>query len=108
MTLLQAVGWSMLFTLAGGSVLTYLLVAVSPWQPDGQLSRPLFGLFLLALLVTATGLGAAVAMALHRRFPMLAGAKRLRSPQPAVALRQGFLFACAVVVNALLAFFQLF
>jgi hypothetical protein len=108
MTRLQAAGWSVLFTLAGGGVLTYLLTTVPPRLPDGNVSQPLVALLLFGLLLAVTGIAAAIAMALHRRYPGLGGGDRSRPPRPAVALRQGFLFACAILVNALLAFFQVF
>jgi hypothetical protein len=108
MSRLQAAAWSVVFMLAGGGLLAYLLVDYSPWQADGSLNQPLVALFLVALLVGVTGVAAAVAMILHRRFPGLGGGSRQSPPRAGVALRQGFLFACAVLANALLAFFNLF
>jgi hypothetical protein len=96
------------FTLGGGALLAYLLLAVSPWQQDGRLDRLLVVLFLGALLVCITGLGGAVALILHSRYPTLGGGHRQRTARPAVALRQGFLLGCAVVMLALLAFFRIF
>lgn len=108
MTRTQAVAWSLFFTLAGGGLVGFLLINLSPWQPDGGLNTPLVALFLAALLFAATGLGAVVALLLHRRFPVLGGGGRYSAPQPQFALRQGFLFACVLVANALLAFWGLF
>jgi hypothetical protein len=96
------------FTLGGGGLLAYLLSSVSPWQADGQLDRLRVALFFGALLISITGLGGAVALALHRRYPNLGGGNRQRSARPAVALRQGFLLGCAVVILAILAFFRIF
>jgi hypothetical protein len=108
MSRIQAVSWSLLFMLAGGGVLAYLLMTASPWQPDGNFNQPLFALFLLGLLLAVTGVAASIALTLHRRFPGLGGGDRRTPPRPGVALRQGFLFACAILANALLAFFQVF
>lgn len=108
MTRAYATFWSLLFALAGGSGLAYLAVNFSPWQVEGYLNRPLVILMFGAMLVGVTGVAALGALALQQRFPALGGGSRLRAPQPALALRQGLLFACAVVANALLAFFQLF
>lgn len=107
MTRTQAVAWSLLFALAGGGLSGYLVLNQSPWQPDGNLNTPLVTLFLGALLFAATGLGAVVALILHRRFPVLGGGSRYSAARPQFALRQGFLFACVLLANALLAFFGL-
>jgi hypothetical protein len=108
MTRLHAVSWSLLFTLAGGSALAYLLTSVSPHLSDGQLDLPMLVLFLLAFLLLMTGVTAAMALLIHQRWPGLGGGKRYTRAKPTVALRQGFLFACAVIANLLLAFFQMF
>jgi hypothetical protein len=107
MTRTQAVVWSLFFMLAGGGGFGYLLLNHSPWQPDGNLNIPLIALFLGALFWAATGLGAVVALILHRRFPLLGGGSRYSAARPHFALRQGFLFACVLLANALLAFFAL-
>ena len=108
MTRLQAGSWSVLFTLVGGAIMAYLLTTVSPRLPDGNVNQPLVMLLLVGLLLGMTGLAAAIALALHRRYPGLGGGNRTRPPRPSVALRQGFLFACAILANALLVFFQVF
>ena len=108
MTRAQVTVWSLLLVASGGSFLGYLLSSVSPWLADGSLNYPLVWLFLTALGVALCGLGSGIALAIQRRYPRLAGGTRYRPPRPNVALRQGFLFACAVVANALLAFFQVF
>lgn len=108
MTRTQAVAWTLLFLLGGAGVFGYLLLYLSPWQPDGRLNGPLVALFLFALLFVVTGFGAAVALLLHRRFPTLGGGSRYAAPKPAFALRQGFLFACALVANVVLALFELY
>lgn len=108
MTRVQVLIWSLLLIVCGGGLLGYLLISVSPWLADGSLNYPLIWLFLAALGMALCGLGSTVALALQRRYPRLAGGTRYRQPRPNIALRQGFLFACAVVANALLAFFQVF
>lgn len=107
MTRTQALALALLLALAGGALLTYLLFYLPPRHADGSLDRPVFALFLVALLLTATGIGALGALALHQRYPALAGAGRYKKPAAAVALRQGFIVGCALVVYALLAYFVL-
>lgn len=106
MTRLQAACWAILSLAIGGSLLGYLLTTVSPYAA-GQLNLLVIGLFLGALLLGVFGLGAAVALMIHARFPSVGGGTRLRPPPPTVALRQGLLVACAVVAILLLAFFQI-
>jgi hypothetical protein len=108
MTRLQAIVFAVLMTLVGGGTLTHTMLYLPPRQPDGSLDRPVFVLFLVGLLLVVTGIGALVALALHRRYPALAGASRNRAPAAAVGLRQGFLLGCALVAYLLLAFFQIF
>lgn len=108
MTRLQVLGWVGLLLLAGGGGVGYLLTSMPPRQSDGQLNTPLVALFFLALLLLLTGLGAGVALLLQQRWPALGGAKRYKAPQPGFALRQGFLLACAVLANLLLALFRMF
>jgi hypothetical protein len=108
MTRLHTISWSLLLMLAGSSALAYLLTSVSPHLSDGQLDLPMLVLFLLALLLLVTGVGTAVALLIHRQWPSLGGSKRRSLSKPNVALRQGFLFACAIIANLLLALFQMF
>ncbi len=92
-------------TAAGGALLLgYLLWAVPPTFPDGEVNTAALILFLFGLLALVFGLGSLVALALHRRWPALAGLRdRRRKPQPWVALRQGALLALAVGVMLVLA-----
>ena len=91
-------------TAVGGMlVLLYLLWAVPPILPDGQTNNAAVILFLLGLLFLVFGLGSLVALALHRRWPALAGVRDLRRrADPWVAARQGALLALAVGTMLLL------
>lgn len=96
-------GTASLTAAAGALILGYLLWAVPPTYPDGQLNMAALILFLFGLLALVFGLGSLVALALHRRWPALAGIRdRRRKPQPWVALRQGVLLALAVGVMLVL------
>ena len=87
----------------GVLLLGYLLWAVPPILPTGQTNNAALLLFLLGLLALVFGLGALVALALHRRWPSLAGVRDpRRRPDPWVAARQGVLLALAVGVMLLL------
>jgi hypothetical protein len=91
--------------LAGAAGLGYVLLAVPPYDAAGDLSVGALLLFFGCLFLFAGGIGALAAMALHRRWPALAGRRqRLRpyAPPPLdAALRQGILFG--LVVATLLA-----
>lgn len=89
-------------------MLTYLLMTIPPYHEDGQLNGSMISLFFTGLLTLTTGLATGVALLVHRRWPALGGAKRYTPPHADFALRQGFFFACAIVGNTLLAFFQMF
>lgn len=87
----------------GALLLGYLLWAVPPTFIDGSVNMAALILFLFGLLSLVFGLGSLVALALHRRWPALAGIRdRRRKPQPWVALRQGALLALAVGVMLVL------
>ena len=104
----QVVVWSSVAMLAGGALTAYLLLSVSPALPEGQPNYPAILLFFAAVMAFVAGLGALVALALHRRWPALAGAGREPRDQaaPSVALRQGLFLAVAAGVTLLLAFLQ--
>jgi hypothetical protein len=104
----QVVAWSLVATLAGGAFLTYLLLGVSPFLPEGQPNYAAVLLFFAAVMALAAGLGTLAALALHRRWPSLAGAGRDPRDEaaPSVALRQGLFLAVAAGVTLLLAFLR--
>lgn len=92
-----------LAAVVGVALLIYLLWAVSPTLPSGQTNNAALLLFLMGIFALVFGLGALVALALHRRWPGLAGVRDpRRRPDPWVAARQGFLLALAVGVMLLL------
>jgi hypothetical protein len=104
----QLIAWILILIIAGGGLLAYLLRTTPPYHEDGQLNGPMIALFFAGLLTLTTGLASTVALLLHRRWPALGGARRFTPPHADFALRQGFFFACAIVGNTLLAFFQMF
>jgi hypothetical protein len=81
--------------LAGAAGLGYVVLAVPPYEPGGDLSIVALLLFFASLFLLAAGLGSLAALAMHQRWPALAGRRqRLRpnSPPPVEsALRQGIL-----------------
>jgi hypothetical protein len=88
---------------SGALLLLYVLWAVPPWLPSGQTNNAAVILFFAGLLSLVFGLGSLVALALHRRWPALAGVRDLRRrADPWVAARQGVLLALAVGVMLLL------
>ncbi|GIV75922.1 hypothetical protein FKZ61_001250 [Litorilinea aerophila] len=104
---LAAVAWAALALMVGGSLLAYLLGSVPPTLADNRLNIPAVTLFFLGLFLLSGGLASLIALALHSRWPTLAGVRSRRArPAPGVALRQGVLLAVAVLALALLAFFQ--
>lgn len=92
----------------GMLLLSYLLWAVPPLLPTGELNSAALILFLAALLALIFGLGCLVALALHRRWPGLAGVRDARRrADPWVAARQGLLLTLAVAVMVVLALLQM-
>ncbi len=95
-----------IFTLIAGTVLLlYLLFAVPPTDNAGVMDVPAVVLFFFGLGLAATGFGSLIAAILHRQWPALAGAQR-GAPDLTAALRQGVLFAVAVLALAGLALAQ--
>lgn len=89
--------------IAGMALLGYILWAVPPTHPSGQINNAAVLLFLLGMLASVFGLGTLVALALHRRWPALAGVRDpRRRADPWVAARQGVLLALAVGVMLVL------
>ncbi len=88
----------------GGGLLVYVVLRVPPLLPDGQANKAALLLALICLLLLAGGLGALAALALHKRWPGLAGARRRTRSRPAVALRQGALIALWAGIIVLLAY----
>ncbi|MDQ3248944.1 MAG: hypothetical protein M3Q45_06995 [Chloroflexota bacterium] len=107
MTRATVLAWSMLLCLGGGGMLVYLLRYVPPTLPDAGWHWPMISLFITALALLVSGIGALGALAVHRRWPGLGGARRHGVPQPDTALRQGFLLGSMSTVLALLALFRL-
>jgi hypothetical protein len=92
----------------GALLLSYLLYAVPPVLPGGEINSAALILFLTALLALIFGLGCLVALALHRRWPGLAGIRDpRRRADPWVAARQGLLLTLAVGVMLVLALLQM-
>lgn len=91
--------------LAGAAGLGYVVLAVPPYDADGDLSIVALLLFFACLFLLAASLGSLAALALHQHWPALAGRRQRLRPNspPAVesALRQGILFG--LVVATLLA-----
>lgn len=103
-TLLAVVG-----ALAGGALLSYLLVTTRPYAADEELNLWAVLAFLTGIFLLLTGVGGLLALALHRRWPALAGARtrqRRRMPTGEAALRQGALLGVVAVVLAVLAMLQ--
>jgi succinate dehydrogenase hydrophobic anchor subunit len=99
----QVMSVATLAAVTGVALLVYLLWAVPPTLPSGQTNNAALLLFLLGMLALVFGLGALVALALHRRWPGLAGVRDpRRRADPWVAARQGVLLSLAVGVMLLL------
>jgi hypothetical protein len=106
MTRARATLLSIVAILAGGGLLFYLGFYVSPRQDEGELNPLALVGFFIGLILLIGGLGALAALALHERWPALAGATagstKNGRPTPTVALRQGGLLAAIVAALAAL------
>ncbi len=101
----QALGTAGSAAVIGATLLGFLLWSVPPTYPSGEPNLAALVLFLLGLLLLVFGFGGLVALALHGRWPNLAGVHdRRKRPDPGVALRQGALLAAAVGVMGVLTF----
>ena len=107
MTRGQVLVWSIFLILVGGGTLGYLLQNIPPTAPDGQWELPVIALFIAALALLVSGVGALIALRLHQRWPTIGGAQRQASPKPETALRQGFLLSVAITAIALLALLRI-
>ena len=91
----------------GGATLVYVLLFVSPYTPEHQLSMVGLLAFFGGFFLFASGLGTATAIFLHRRWPMLAGPRPARRvaqrPVADAALRQGILAGVALAALVALA-----
>jgi len=95
--------WSSILIVVGGGALGYLLQNIPPTRPDGKWDLPIITLFMAALALLVSGVGALVALRLHQRWPAMGGAQRQATLRPETALRQGFLLSGAVTAIALFA-----
>lgn len=102
----QVLSRAAIATVLSTLLLTYLLLRVSPYQPNASLDRASIALLLAGLFVFVAGVGTLLALILHQRWPGLAGYAD-DELLPLVAVRQGILLGLAAVVIALLAIMQL-
>lgn len=97
----RAVAASIMAGLVGGALLFTILRSISPYSADQQLNGiALLGLF-FGVFMLVGGVGALIALSLHRRWPALAGVKarqRRQSPRAEAALRQGVIAGVVAVV----------
>lgn len=101
----QALGTAGGAAAIGAALLVFILWSVPPTYPSGESNPAALLLFLLGLLLLVFGFGGLVALALHGRWPNLAGIRdRRKRPDPGVALRQGGLLAAAVGVMGVLTY----
>ena len=106
----QAAVWASIAAIIGAASLYYLVTRVPPGSLPGDLNlTAVIGLFVAVLLLVA-GMGTAIALALHERFPALAGVDVRQpgtTPAPEAAVRQGILAAFTADVLLLLALLRL-
>ena len=100
---------SILGLLAGGALLVYVLRNLSPYNEGDRLNPAALLVFLLGVFLVIGSSGALAALALHRRWPALAGRKPRHRRQPlsaGPALRQGILIGLTAVTLVALAMIQ--
>lgn len=100
---------SILGLLAGGVLLVYVLRNLSPYTEGDALNPAALLAFLLGIFLLIGSSGALAALALHRRWPALAGHKPRQRRQPLAAgpaLRQGILIGLTAVTLVALAMIQ--
>ena len=95
--------WSSILITVGGGTLGYLLQSIPPTLSSGQWNLPVITLFMAALALLVSGIGALEALRLHQRWPAMGGAQRQAALKPEIALRQGSLLSGAVIAIALFA-----
>lgn len=104
MTRNQVARWATVAALGGGALLVYLVATVPPRNAAGAANVPALAGAFLGLAALTGGVGAVLALALHGRWPALAGADARRptraAPRPWVALRQGALVGVAAATLA--------
>jgi hypothetical protein len=97
--------------LSGAAGLAYVVLMVPPYETDGALSVVALLLFFGCLFLAAASGGALAALAIHQRWPALAGRRqRLRRDAPPpieAALRQGILFGLVVATLAALSILRI-
>jgi hypothetical protein len=86
--------------LAGAAGLGYVIFVVPPYDEAGNLSVTALLLFFAGLFLLTAAAGALLALALHQRWPALAGQRQKgrwgQGPRPDAALRQGILLGLVV------------
>jgi hypothetical protein len=91
---------TVVLALAGVAGLGYVIYAVPPYDDAGDLSVTALLIFFGSLFLLTAAAGSLLALALHRRWPALAGQRqKLRwdaSPPIDAALRQGILLGLVV------------
>ena len=90
--------WSSILITVGGGTLGYLLQSIPPTLSSGQWNLPVITLFMAALALLVSGIGALVALRLHQRWPAMGGAQRQAALKPEIALRQGSLLSGADLI----------
>lgn len=108
MTRTQAVGLSGGAALAGGGLLGFLVFTVSPLLPNNEPNTAALMMALICAMSLVGGLGALLALGLHKRWPGLAGVTdRRTAPAPGVAIRQGALLALGAGFILVLRYLQM-
>ncbi len=97
---------SIIALVAGVALLIYVLRNVAPYAAAGQLDPVALLLLLTGVFLLVGGAGVLAALALHRRWPALAGANPRKRRKPLTAepaLRQGILVGLVAVTLLALA-----